>query len=64
MFPVAYIPPLWYAIMNPRLVAAVGGDASRINFAPGQRSRLVAQYGLTEPSTAPHVPSTKATSYA
>jgi len=53
MFPVAYIPPLWYAIMNPRLVAAVGGDASRINFAPGQRDKLVAKYGLVAPCSAP-----------
>jgi alkane 1-monooxygenase len=49
MFPVAYVPAWWFAVMDKRLVAAVGRDASRINFAPGQRARLVARHGLTEP---------------
>ena len=48
MFPVAYVPPWWFAVMDKRLVAAVGRDASRINFAPDQRARLVARHGLTE----------------
>ncbi len=46
MFPVAYFPPLWFAMMDRRLVAAVGRDPDRINFAPGQRERLMARHGL------------------
>ncbi len=46
MFPLAYVPPLWFAVMDRRLVRAVGGDASRINFQPGQRDRLTAKFGL------------------
>ena len=46
MIPIAYVPPLWFALMDPRLVRAVQGDPARINFAPGQRDRLMARYGL------------------
>ena len=46
MFLVAYVPPLWFAIMNPRLVVAVNGDVNRINFQPGQRQALCQQYRL------------------
>lgn len=46
MFLVAYIPPLWFHLMNPRLIAAVGGDVQRINFLPAKRQQLIAQYGL------------------
>jgi alkane 1-monooxygenase len=55
MFPVAYVPPLWFAIMDKRLLAAVNRDPSRINFAPGQRARLMNQYGLV-----PNTPETPA----
>lgn len=47
MFVVAYIPAWWYAVMDKRLVAAVGGDATCINFQPSEKARLVAKYGLT-----------------
>jgi alkane 1-monooxygenase len=48
MFPIAYLPPLWFAVMDKRLVEAVGRDPARINFAPGQRARLMARHGLVE----------------
>ena len=48
MFPLAYVPPLWFAVMDKRLVQAVGGDASRINFEAGERARLVAKFGLVD----------------
>ena len=52
MILVALVPPLWYALMDRRLVAAVGGDASRINFIEAKRSRLVRRYRLQDvPST-------------
>jgi alkane 1-monooxygenase len=56
MFPVAYVPPLWFAVMDKRLVQAVGGDASRINFDLRQRQRLVAKFGLREPAAPALVP--------
>ena len=50
MFLAAYVPPIWFAIMDKRVIAATGGDVKRINFLPAQRARLVRQFGLTEPS--------------
>ena len=46
MFMVSYIPPLWYALMDRRLVRVVGGDASRINFQPGKEDELRRRFGL------------------
>lgn len=48
MFLVAYVPPLWYAVMDPLLLKATGGDASRINFLPAKRARLMRRHGLSE----------------
>jgi alkane 1-monooxygenase len=46
MFLLAYFPPLFFAVMNPRLLAAVGRDPSRINFQPSKRDRLTQRYQL------------------
>lgn len=46
MFLLAYFPPLFFRVMDPRLLAAVGRDASRINFQPGRRQALIARYAL------------------
>ncbi|MGH6649253.1 alkane 1-monooxygenase [Aquabacterium sp.] len=48
MFLIAYVPPLWYAVMDPLLIKATGGDASRINFLPAKRARLMRRHGLSE----------------
>lgn len=48
MYLLAYVPPLWFHLMNPRLIEAVQGDAARINFQPGLRERLMRRYGLQE----------------
>ena len=48
MFVVALIPPLWFAIMDKRLVETVKGDVSRINFLPAKRNGLMRRFGLTE----------------
>ena len=53
MFVLAWLPPLWFRIMDPRLVAAVGGRAARINFVAGKRDRLVARHGLDAASSHP-----------
>ena len=46
MFTLAYFPPLWYQVMDPRLLGAVERDPSRINFQPAKREKLVNKYGL------------------
>ena len=46
MFPISYIPPLWFWLMDKRLVQAVGRDASKIHFQPGKRDALVKRHGL------------------
>ncbi|HEX5486462.1 MAG TPA: alkane 1-monooxygenase, partial [Limnobacter sp.] len=46
MFLIAYVPPLWFAVMNPRLVNAVGHQAKRINFKPGHKAKMTALYNL------------------
>jgi alkane 1-monooxygenase len=53
MFTVAYIPPLWRYVMDERLLAVVGRDASKINLDPRQRADLIQRYGLKDGGPAP-----------
>lgn len=46
MFFLAYIPPLWYRVMDPLLIKTVGSDAQRINFLPSAQQRLKQKYGI------------------
>ncbi|MDC8770711.1 alkane 1-monooxygenase [Roseateles albus] len=46
MFSIAYIPPLWFRVMDERLLAVVGRDPARINFEPARRTGLMAKYRL------------------
>lgn len=48
MYLLAYVPPLWFRVMNPRLLQAVNGETARINFQPGMRERLVQRYQLQD----------------
>jgi alkane 1-monooxygenase len=47
MFPLAYVPPLWFKVMDPRLLALpqVQGDLERVNVCPRRRAALQARYG-------------------
>ncbi|MDE2080820.1 MAG: alkane 1-monooxygenase [Burkholderiales bacterium] len=47
MFPLAYIPWLWFRVMDPRLLALphVRGDLDRVNLDPRRRQALRARYG-------------------
>ena len=36
----ATIPPLWFRVMNPRVLAQYGGDLSRVNLHPRVRRRI------------------------
>lgn len=47
MFLLAYVPPLWFRVMDPRVVAAAGGRADRINLLPAKRERLVRRFSLS-----------------
>jgi alkane 1-monooxygenase len=39
MFLLAYVPPLWYRVMDPRVLELVDGDLSRVNLDPSYRVR-------------------------
>jgi alkane 1-monooxygenase len=47
MFPLSYVPALWFKVMDPRLLALphVAGDLNRINIDPRHRDEIVARYG-------------------
>jgi alkane 1-monooxygenase len=46
MFLLAYVPPLWFRVMDGRLLRLVDGDVRRINFDPRRRDALIADYQL------------------
>ncbi len=47
MFPLSYVPALWFKAMDPRLLALphVQGDLDRVNVDPGKRAEIYARYG-------------------
>jgi alkane 1-monooxygenase len=45
MIVLAWIPPLWRRVMDPRLVAHYGGDATRANIQPRKLRKTLARYG-------------------
>lgn len=46
MYALAAIPPLWFAVMDPKVMAWAGGDLSKVNVKPSARVRLERKYGL------------------
>ena len=46
MFPLAYVPPLWFKVMDPRLLALphVQGDLGKVNIDPRKRAQIHARY--------------------
>ncbi len=46
MFLLAYVPSLWFKVMDRRLLELVGDDIERINFDPERREELMRRYGL------------------
>jgi alkane 1-monooxygenase len=46
LYAIAYVPAIWFRVMDKRLLDAVDRDPSRINFEPAKRDRLMRQYGL------------------
>lgn len=50
MFPVAYVPWLWFKVMDKRLIDVVDGDLSKINMLPEKREALTRKYDLKDKS--------------
>ena len=44
MITLAYFPPLWFALMNQRVIRHYKGDLGRIHFHPAKREALMARY--------------------
>ncbi|MBR7922101.1 alkane 1-monooxygenase [Burkholderia multivorans] len=44
MILLAYVPPLWYRVMNPRVVAHYCGNMAQSNIKPSIRDKVLAQY--------------------
>src|SRR6188472_2251798 len=45
MIVLAWVPPLWRRVMDPRLVEHFNGDLTRANIQPRKRGRILARYG-------------------
>jgi alkane 1-monooxygenase len=45
MIAIAYVPPLWRRVMDPRVLAHYDGDVTRANIHPRTRRRVLARYG-------------------
>lgn len=45
MILLAYVPPLWFRVMDPKVVAHYGGDMRRANILPALRDEVLARYG-------------------
>lgn len=43
MILIAYIPPLWFRLMDPKVIAIHGGDMRKANIKPSIRDRVLAQ---------------------
>lgn len=46
MYSLAYIPWLWFKVMDKRLIELAGGDISKINVLPEKREQLMQKYQL------------------
>jgi alkane 1-monooxygenase len=44
MFLMAYVPPVWFRAMDPRVVAWANGDLDKVNVQPGKRAALEMRY--------------------
>ncbi|MBT9598969.1 MAG: alkane 1-monooxygenase [Vitreoscilla sp.] len=59
MLLLAYVPPLWFRVMDPKVLAHYGRDVHRANLHPPRREALVARYSAERraaPKPAEHPP--------
>lgn len=47
-FTLAYIPWLWYAIMDRRVLEVYNGDVTKANIEPSKRKKILERYGVSE----------------
>ena len=45
-FGLAAIPPLWFKVMDAKLMQWAGGDISKVNIDPDEKEKLYAKYGM------------------
>ncbi|WP_067652631.1 alkane 1-monooxygenase [Nocardia harenae] len=45
MILLAYVPPLWRRVMDPKVLAHYDGDVTRVNILPARREQVLARYG-------------------
>jgi alkane 1-monooxygenase len=45
MIPLAYAAPLWFRLIDPKVIAHYGGDVTRANILPRKRAKMLARYG-------------------
>ena len=55
MFFISYFPPIWYKVMDKRLLEHAGYDARNINFDPAKREKLIRKYGIEYGDAPPKV---------
>ena len=50
MYLIAYIPSLWYRVMDKRVLALphIDGDLSKVNIDPDRREEIQARYGQAD----------------
>ncbi len=48
MILLAYFPPLWRKVMDPKVLAHYNGDITRANIHPPKRAKVLARYGIVE----------------
>jgi alkane 1-monooxygenase len=53
MIVLAWFPPLWRRVMDPRLLAHFDGDVERANIQPSRRARILARYGGGQSTAGP-----------
>ena len=44
-FALAAIPPLWYKVMDPKVMDWADGDITKVNIDPKRKEKLYAKYG-------------------
>ena len=44
---IAYFPPIWFRLMNPKVVAHFNGDMRKANIKPSLRDEVIARYSNT-----------------
>lgn len=47
-FAMAAIPPLWFKVMNPKVMEWADGDITKVNIDPKHKTRLYAKYGVPD----------------